>query len=91
MGWKTGSWIVLFLAAMLVFPAVTSAAGAVPRISREKLKSLLGDPGVVILDVRLGGEDATERIPGAVYEDPAKVDSWEKRYDRRKTIVLYCS
>ncbi len=90
---KMGPSIVLLLAAMLVVPAVASVAGAdsVPRISKEKLRSLLGNPDIVILDVRLDGEDAVERIPGAVYEDPEKVDSWEKRYDRRKEIVLYCS
>lgn len=74
---------------------VTAVALDVPRISKEKLKSMLGNPDVVVIDVRtfFDRKMSTKQIKGAVREDPnpSKVKSWAKKYSKEKTIVLYCA
>ncbi len=64
-----------------------------PRMTKEELRSLLGNPDVVILDVRVGPEwQATkEKIQGAVREDPEALKNWADKYPKDKTLVLYCS
>ena len=93
MGRKRGLLLAVALAAMLVFPAAGSAGAedGVPRMSKEELKGLLGNPAVVVLDVRFDGGLSPSRIAGAVHEDPENVDSWAEKYARGKRIVLYCS
>ena len=70
-----------------------SYAGDVPRIEGDELKGLLGDPEVVILDVRR--ESAWSRsdikVMGAIRENPEKFDSWVDKYPKDKTVVLYCT
>lgn len=63
----------------------------IPRMTKEELKPLLGNPGVVILDVRFEGKNAPRKIAGAVYEDPGKVADWSLKYPKEKRVVLYCS
>lgn len=63
-----------------------------PRITKENLKSLLGTPDVIILDVRLHDqwEAADQKIPGALHENPAQdATAWLHKYSKDKTIVLY--
>ncbi len=65
-----------------------------PRMSVGELKSLLGNPSVVIVDVRLEDEWKASRwkIKGAVREDPEKdINSWVNKYPKDKTLVFYCS
>ena len=65
----------------------------VPRMTKDELKAMLGNPDWVIVDVRLG-RDWTEndlKIKGAIREDPEAVESWAKKYSTDKTFVLYCS
>lgn len=52
-----GALIVVALAGIFPWQAPVAAAGGddVPRMTKEELKTLLGNPEVVILDVRLGG------------------------------------
>jgi len=71
----------------------TALAADVPRITKEELKSRLGDRDVVILDVRRSGDwkASSSKIQGAVREDPADVDSWAAKYPKEKTLVLYCA
>lgn len=70
-----------------------SASQDVPRISKEKLKSMLGNPEVVVIDVRafLDRKLKAKQIKGAFREDPdpVQVKSWAKKYSKEKTIVLY--
>lgn len=64
----------------------------VPRMTKEELRSMLGNPDVVILDVRLRDEwnKSELKIKGAVREDPAvEVKSWANRYSKEKTLVFY--
>ena len=71
-----------------------SVEDSVPRISKEELKAMLDNPGVVIIDVRVG-EDwkmADLRIKGAVREDPGEDPRiWAGKYSKDKTIVFYCA
>ncbi|MFB3884405.1 MAG: rhodanese-like domain-containing protein [Thermodesulfobacteriota bacterium] len=64
-----------------------------PRISKEELKTMLGDPNVIILDVRIDDEwNASEKkIPGATWKNPEEIGSWLKQYPKSKTLVFYCS
>ena len=67
---------------------------ATPRMTREELKSLLGSPSVIVVDVRLEDEWKVSRwkIKGAVREDPEKdINSWVGKYPKDKTLVFYCS
>ncbi len=88
-----GALIVVALAGIFTWQAPVIAAGGddVPRMAKEELKTLLGSPEVVILDVRLGGGNAPRRITGSVFEDPEKVSDWAPKYPKDKKIVLYCS
>ncbi len=66
-------------------------ASEIQRISKEELKSMLGKPEVVVIDVRtlLNRKMRLKQIKGAVREDPDAVKSWAKKYSKEKTIVLY--
>lgn len=63
------------------------------RISKEEVKAMLGQPDVTILDVRTRPEwnSTNLKIRGAIREEPDRVDSWAVKYDKHKTIILYCS
>jgi hypothetical protein len=68
-------------------------SGDAPRITMEELKSMLGDPDLVIIDSLVGDqwETVAQKLPGAVHEDPEDVDSWADKYPKDKTIVTYCA
>ena len=73
---------------------VTSAMSAdVPRMTNDELKASLGNPDLIILDVRRGSDwkDSDLKIKGAVREDPHDIESWANKYSRDKTLVLYCA
>ena len=81
----------LLLASVLVSSDV-SATGPL-RITKEELKQRLGNPEIVIVDVR-GGSDwkgSERKIAGAVREEPYDVEGWEKRYTKDKPMILYCA
>ena len=64
----------------------------VPRMTKEELRSMLGNPDVVILDVRVSDEwnKSESKIKGAVREDPTiDVQTWANRYPKEKTLVFY--
>lgn len=88
-----GALIVAALAGIFAWQAPGVAAGGddVPRMTKEELKTLLGSPEVVIVDVRFGGGNAPRRITGSVFEDPEKVSVWSPHYPKEKKIVLYCA
>ena len=93
MGRKRGLLIVSLLAAVLTGSVMPFAWGGeeAPRMTREQLTALLGSPDLIVIDVRLEGKSAPKKIPGAVFEDPGKVDAWSANYPKGKKIVLYCS
>ncbi len=65
----------------------------IPRIRKEELKSMLGNPDIIILDIR--SEDqwqvADKRIVRAIHEDPEEYESWADKYPKEKTLILYCA
>ena len=64
-----------------------------PRMTKDELKGMLGNPDLVIVDVRYGKDwtDSDLKIKGAVREDPKVFESWANKYPKNKTIVLYCA
>ena len=89
------------MAAMVALLFSLSASGVtaqeatgedVPKMTKEELKAKLGDPDVIILDVRVEDQWQTsdQKIPGALHEDPAQdATAWLHKYSKDKTIVLY--
>jgi rhodanese-related sulfurtransferase len=85
--------IVLFQVIVSVVFAATGCMADAPRITKEEVKTLLGDPGVIILDARTGGSwaDSASKIMGAIRVDPSDVDAWAGTIPRDKKIIIYCS
>ncbi len=81
----------LFLTGMGKSPAGTPGEPA--RMTVEELKAMMGDPALVILDVRKDSdwEGSGQKIAGALRADPKTPDHWAAGYDRGKTFVLYCA
>jgi len=77
----------------VIFSALLASAADAPRMTGEELKSRLGNPETIIIDVRTGAswEESAEKIPGAVREDPETVRTWMSRYPPEKTLVFYCT
>lgn len=65
----------------------------VPTIRKEELRSRLGSPHLVILDVRSPEhwEPSRFKVPGAVREESEKVTTWASKYAKADAVVLYCS
>jgi len=63
------------------------------RITAGQLKEMLGDPNVIIIDVRdpVSWVKSASKILGAVREDPQNVGTWAEKYAREQTIVFYCA
>ena len=85
-----GTLIILFMVGGCTTLAKSTDA---PRMAKEELKAMLGNPNLIIIDVRYGmdwtGSDL--KIKGAVREDPVAVDSWANKYPKDKTLVFYCA
>lgn len=77
--------------AVVVACAKTSPAEDVPKLAKEELKSMLGNPDIIILDVRPLEQWSRSdlKIPGALHEDPRDVKSWADKYPKDKTLVFY--
>lgn len=73
--------------------ATTAAAQEVKKMSIEELKGMLGNPDLVIVDVRRDGDWKLSKvkIKGAVREDQEKVETWMSKYPKDKTLVFYCA
>lgn len=78
---------------LILMGAWTALAFDVPRISKEALKEKLGDPNVIILDVRTGSDwKASEfKIKGALRVSSSHVDSLSAKYSKDKILILYCA
>jgi hypothetical protein len=72
---------------------VKMSVADVPRMPAEELKAHLGDPAVVIIDVRQRSDwnASSTKIKGAIREDFTGVSDWASNYSKDKTIVLYCA
>jgi len=62
-------------------------------MTKEQVRSMLGKPDVIIIDVRTNydWDNSKTKIPGAVREEGMKFGSWMNKYPKDKTIVLYCA
>jgi len=80
------------LAALLLISGSGFAQEA-PRITKEEVRSMIGKPEVVIIDVRQGADwKASEvKIKGAVREDAGSVPAWMDKYPKDKTLIFYCA
>jgi rhodanese-related sulfurtransferase len=86
--------VLILLAFLVSFGlASQSAAADAQRITKDGLKAMLDDPGLLIIDVRTEKEwkKADSKIKGAVWEDADEVKTWASKYPRDKSIALYCS
>jgi hypothetical protein len=65
----------------------------VPGMTKDELKALLGNPDLVILDVRRGSDWTSSdlKIKGALREEPNDIESWANKYSKDKVLVLYCA
>lgn len=90
--WTTIAFLVVFVLTGCLQNLAPSAK--VPRMTKEELKPLLGNPDVIVLDVRLEEEwnRSGSKIQGAVRENPEKdYKTWASKYPKDKTLVFYCS
>ena len=78
------------VAAVFATPALAQEA---KRMSIEELKGMLGNPDLVVVDVRRDADwtSSKVKIQGAVREDPEKADTWMSKYPKDKTLVFYCA
>lgn len=85
--------VVLILVSSGCAASVKKAAGDVPRMPVDELKSRMGDPSLNVIDVRSDGdwEASSSKIKGAIREASKKVSDWATNYSKDKTIVLYCA
>ena len=65
---------------------------SVQRISVDGLKAQLGNPDLVILDVRTthDWDESKTKIKGAIRADFSNPSVWVEKYPKDKTIVFYC-
>ena len=84
--------IVVAFAVAAVF-ATPAAAQEAKRMTIEELKGMLGNPDLVVVDVRRDGDwkSSAVKVKGAVREDPEKVDTWMSKYSKDETLVFYCA
>jgi len=66
---------------------------AVPKMTQEQAKSMLGNPEVIFIDVRAPKDwDASgSKTKGAVREDPSNISGWADKYPKEKTLLFYCA
>ncbi len=78
----------------ILFSSVTSAfAQDVATIDVDELQAMLGSEDLVVLDVRAGRDWSSSefKIQGAFREEPGDVEGWAGKYEKDKTVVLYCA
>lgn len=93
---KTVMKMVLIIALSLSMGCVsmtTATSKDVQSVTKKNLRSMMGNPDVIILDVRPEQQwKASDlKIRGAVHENPTKVESWAKKYSKDKTLIFYCA
>ncbi len=66
---------------------------AIPRMTKEQVKSMMGNPGFVIIDVRApkDWDSSGSKINGANREDPSKAPTRADKYPKDKTLLFYCA
>ncbi len=74
------------------FAATELTPESVQKMSIGGLKAQLGNPDVIVIDVRTvhDWENSKTKIKGAVREDVRFIASWIDKYPKEKTLVFYC-
>jgi hypothetical protein len=92
MKWKLLAITLSFLIILFECKAIV-VSDDVPRMAKEELRTMLGSPSVMIIDVRYGKDwtDSDLKMRGAIREEPDDVKSWASKYPTEKTLVLYCA
>jgi hypothetical protein len=90
------SVVLMTLAVFLAWGALGLAAGTskdVPRVEKDTLKGWLGDPNILLIDVRAANDwkASDKKIKGAVRQDPGQTKTWAAGMPKEKKIVLYCA
>jgi len=90
------SWAIMALGFLILTGCAEkwSIQLTVPKMTKEELKSLLGNPDLIIIDIRVEDEwkEAKWKIQGAIREDSEKdINTWANKYPKDKTLVFYCS
>jgi hypothetical protein len=85
--------VALCLALSIILLGTSLQADEVPRMTKEQLKAMLGNPELVLLDARRGVDWSSSefKIQGAAYVGGEDYSDWSTRIDRNKTVVLYCA
>jgi 3-mercaptopyruvate sulfurtransferase SseA len=86
--------LLLALAGVLLLLPLGMALGAeqkVKYVNAETLKGMLGDPQVMIIDVRTPKDwaDSDRKIKGAVRQVPDRAATWGKALPQDKKVILY--
>jgi rhodanese-related sulfurtransferase len=65
----------------------------VPRISIQEANQVHGNSNVIFIDVRTAKSwwRSSAKIPDAIREQPDAVEQWAPKYDKNKTLILYCA
>lgn len=65
----------------------------VPRIDKDDLREMLDSPDVFVVDLRSEEQWQNDafKVERAVHEDRDNLSSWADKYDRDKTLILYCA
>ena len=87
-------WVLAVSLLMVSAFALTAGAAAkVNLMTKETLKEMLGDPNVVILDVRTGSDwrASESKIKGAVRVEKKDLAGLADKYEKDKTLVFYCA
>jgi len=86
------------LCLLFVLPPFNVAGKDIPfpdvsRITAKALKSMLGDKGVIIIDVRPEEQwqVADSKIMRAIHWNPKRFKDWIKNYSKDQSIVFYCA
>ena len=68
-------------------------ADNIPLMTKERLKTLLGDDDITILDVRAGRDwkSSEFKITGAKRVEPSAYNQWADKFNKDKTYVFYCA
>ncbi len=79
----------LALVGLIIISAL--AADSIPKISKEKLKEMLDNSDVIILDVRdsENWQKSEFKIKGAIRRIPKFFDTWVNEFPRDKRLFLY--
>jgi rhodanese-related sulfurtransferase len=89
-------WAIIIAIALMASSGLVAAgalAAEAARMDKDELKAKLGNPDVVIIDVRSHTDwlFSGDKIRGALRENYGDFEGWYANYPKGKTIVLYCA